>query len=72
MSKTFERFLRSFTDEELTAFAQERSQVQPPYWSVMRLALRVEADRRGLLHDEELDEIISSTPSTPRAHAGTA
>lgn len=56
MTKAFERFLRSFGDEELAAFARERAAAKPPYWRLMRLALRIEADRRGLslrLEDDE-------------------
>ena len=71
MTKTFEQFLRSFSDDELLAFAQERSRVRPPYWKVMRLALRIEADRRGL-DREALAEAISDTTRGPRAHAGSA
>ena len=48
MTKTFERFLRSFSDEDLEAFARERSALQPPYWRTLRVALRIELDRRGL------------------------
>jgi len=72
MTKTFERFLHSFSDEELTAFAQDRRSVQPPYWKVMRLALHIEAGRRGLRFDEDLAETIPSTTSEPEARAGTA
>ena len=48
MTKTFERFLRSFSDEELEAFARDRSRLRPPYWRAMQVALRIERDRRGL------------------------
>ena len=48
MTQAFERFLRSFSDEELLRFAQERSEARPPYWRTMRLALAIEAHRRGL------------------------
>ena len=51
MTKSFERFLHAFSDDELVAFAQDRSLAQPPYWKVMRLALRIEATRRGLALD---------------------
>jgi hypothetical protein len=51
MTKTFERFLRSFTDDELAAFVQDRAEARPPYWKTMQLALRIEASRRGLLLD---------------------
>jgi hypothetical protein len=54
MTQTFERFLRSFSDDELTAFVQERRRVNPPYWKLMQVALRIEASRRGLALDEEL------------------
>jgi hypothetical protein len=53
MTKTFEHFLRSFDDDELVSFAQTRAALHPPYWRVMRLALRVEADRRGIRLDHE-------------------
>jgi hypothetical protein len=72
MTRTFERFLRSFSDDELIAFARERSNVGAPYWKVMRLAIRIEADRRGLGHDKDLADAISSTASGPRARAGSA
>jgi hypothetical protein len=48
MTRTFERFLRSFSDEDLEAFAQDRQEKRPPYWRAMRVALRIEFDRRGL------------------------
>jgi len=72
MTKTFERFLRSFSDEELTAFAQDRGRVQPPYWKVMRLALRVEASRRGLRFDEDTAETVAEPTAEPKARTGTA
>ena len=37
MTKTFERFLRSFSDAELKAFAHTRAEVRPPYWRAMQL-----------------------------------
>jgi hypothetical protein len=54
MTKAFERFLRSFSDDELIAFARDRAAVDPPYWRLMRLAVRIEADRRSLRFDQEL------------------
>ena len=72
MSSTFERFLRSFTDEELTTFAHERAQVRPPYWRLMQTALRIESDRRGLRLDEVLPEPGSGQRSTGGARTGTA
>ena len=72
MTKTFERFLRSFSDEELTAFAQDRGRVQPPYWKVMRLALRVEAGRRGLRFDEDIAKAIIDPTAAPDTRPGTA
>ena len=72
MTKTFERFLRSFTDEELAAFAQDRGRVRPPYWKAMRLALRVEATRRSLRLDEHLAEAVADTTSEPEPQTGTA
>ncbi len=66
MTKTFERFLRSFSDEELTRFAQEREAVRPPYWRVMRLALQIELSRRSLALPAELPgPVVSSDPKTP-------
>jgi hypothetical protein len=66
MTKTFERFLRSLTDDELTVFARERSKVRPPYWKSMRLALAVEASRRGLVLGEgSLDLGFPTDPETP-------
>jgi len=72
MTKTFERFLRSFSDEELAAFVRDRGRNRPPYWKVMRLALQVEAARRELRFDEDLVEILADTTSEPEARAGTA
>lgn len=72
MTKTFERFLRSFSDEELIAFAQDRSRVSPPYWKVMRLALRIEAGRRDLRFDEDIIEAIGEITAEPEARTGTA
>ena len=51
MTKTFERFLRSLSDEDLLRFAEERRAVEPPYWRVMRVALAIETGRRGLQLD---------------------
>lgn len=51
MTQAFERFLRSFSDEELQRFARERGEARPPYWRAMRLALAIEAHRRGLALD---------------------
>ena len=72
MTRTFERFLRSFTDEELTAFAQERARIRPPYWRVMQLALRIESDRRGLRLEDERPELAASRPAAENARTGTA
>ena len=72
MTKTFERFLRSFSDEELIAFAEERCRVQPPYWKVLRVALRIEASRRGLRLDEDLAGAIASSTAEHEARTGTA
>ena len=72
MTKTFERFLHAFTDEELIAFALERGRARPPYWKTMQLALRIEADRRGL-HLDGGPAKVTVTPASGRsAHAGTA
>ena len=70
MTKSFERFLRSFSDDELVAFAQDRRQAQPPYWKVMRLALRIEATRRGLALDA-LSEAGSEVTTAPATRTGT-
>ena len=72
MTKTFERFLHAFTDEELIAFALERGTVQPPYWKTMQLALRIEADRRALHLDGELAEAAVIPAPGRSAHVGTA
>jgi hypothetical protein len=72
MTRTFERFLRSFSDEELSAFARERSAVRPPYWKLMRVALRIETDRRGLRRDETPIEPLSVRPVGEEARRGTA
>ncbi len=72
MTKTFERFLRSFSDEELIAFARDRGRVGPPYWKVMRLALRIEAGRRDLRFDEETIKAIGEITAEPEARTGTA
>ena len=72
MTRTFERFLRSFTDEELTAFAQERARIRPPCWRVMQLALRIESDRRGLRLEDERPELVASRPAAGDARTGTA
>jgi hypothetical protein len=48
MTRAFERFLRSFSDEELLAFARDRGAQRPPYWRTLRVALAIELDRRGL------------------------
>jgi len=70
VTKTFERFLRSFSDEELVAFAQDRGRAQPPYWKVMRLALKVEASRRGLQNEQDPAEPLGAT-AEPEARTGT-
>lgn len=71
MTKTFERFLRSFSDDELIAFAQERGRVRPPYWKVLRLALQVEAGRRQLRLDVADGELVGA-PTPSEVRAGTA
>ncbi len=53
MTKTFERFLRSLSDEDLLRFAEARRAVEPPYWRVMCVALAIEAGRRGLEVDPQ-------------------
>ena len=72
MTKTFERFLRSFSDEDLASFVRDRGRVRPPYWKAMRLALQVEAARRDLRFDQELDELLVETAEEPDARSGTA
>lgn len=72
MTRTFERFLRSFSDEELAAFARQRAKVRPPYWRVMQVALRIEADRRGLRRDEEPVEPMSGESAAEEVHTGSA
>ena len=71
MTKTFERFLRSFSDDELATFAQTRSKVRPPYWRAMQLALKIEASRRGFeLGGELLDD--TTIPATGQIPANDA
>ena len=72
MTKTFERFLRSLSDEELTAFARDRARVRPPYWRTLRIALRVESYRRGLRLDDELFDAVPSSRVHEQAQAGGA
>ena len=70
MTKTFERFLRSFTDDELTLFAQERAAVHPPYWKVMRLALQIELGRRGLKLEDDVAQVLPvDGPAVPTRSA---
>lgn len=52
MTKSFERFLHSLSDEDLVAFARDRDDKRPPYWRVLQVALRIELGRRGLILDE--------------------
>lgn len=66
MSKTFERFLRSFSDEELILFAHERAVAQPPYWRMLHSALRLEMSKRGLDPEaERLGEVVSTALGSP-------
>jgi hypothetical protein len=58
MTQACERFQRSFSDEELIAFVRDRAAASPPYWKLMRLALRIEAGRRGL---HLVDEVLAQT-----------
>ena len=64
MTKTFERFLRTLDDDDLTLFAADRRQKQAPYWRTLSVALRIEMSRRGLGHDASSD--ISSVGSQHR------
>ena len=72
MTKTFERFLRSFSDEELARFAQERQRIRPPYWRFLQVALRIEADRRGLRYQDDLLGPPTGPSSEQGARRGTA
>lgn len=72
MTSTFERFLRALSDDELAAFARDRARVGPPYWRLLRVALRIEADRRGLALDEEPLSTVQDHPTVEQAHSGTA
>lgn len=72
MTKSFERFLRSFSDDELAAFAQRRARVRPPYWKAMRLALRIEATRRGLEMEEVPPRAVTTDAAEPTTRSGTA
>ncbi len=66
MTKTFERFLGSFSDEELVRFAVDRGTARPPYWRMMRLALQIEAGRRGLQLDTDLlGPAVAGDPEAP-------
>jgi hypothetical protein len=65
MTKTFERFLRSFSDEELASFARERSHIRPPYWRSLQVALRIESDRRGLSYESD---VLGATAGPARQH----
>ena len=72
MTVTFERFLRSFDDDELRAFAHARGRVRPPYWKVMRLALQIEATRRGLRLEQVVPETVSVDSGEPGTRMETA
>ena len=65
MTRTFERFLRAFDDDELVLFARERAKARPPYWRALQIALRVEADRRGIRLDHE-----STSATVPSDESG--
>ena len=72
MTRAFQRFLRAFSDDELAAFARERAAVHPPYWTVMHVALRIEAGRRGLRLDDDLPASAQHEPAIEDARTGTA
>lgn len=72
MTRTFEHFLRSFSDEDLVAFSEERARAQPPYWRALAVALRVEAGRRGLHLDEDPLRSSAAGVEPPPPHNGTA
>ena len=72
MTKTFERFLRSFSDEELATFARERSRVRPPYWRFLSMALRIESDRRGLGLEEDVLDATAGSAAKREARRGSA
>lgn len=72
MTKTFERFLRSFSDEDLTAFARDREVRRPPYWQAMQVALRIEAARRGLHLDGDWSGPTPPRQAEPPAHEVSA
>ena len=69
MTRAFERFLRSFSDDDLVTFARERGEVRPPYWRAMQVALRIEYDRRGLRTAEDWTVPPSGGASTRRRGA---
>jgi hypothetical protein len=68
MTKTFERFLRSFSDEDLRAFTLERGKQRPPYWRTMQVALRIERDRRGMQPDGEWAPAAPGSKGAKSAH----
>lgn len=51
VTRAFERFLRSFSDDDLRAFAKEQVEKRPPYRRLLEIALRIELDRRELSLD---------------------
>jgi hypothetical protein len=72
MTKTFERFLRSFSDEQLASFAQERGRIRPPYWRALQVALRIESDRRGLRYEADVPGSASGSSLEQEARRGSA
>ena len=72
MTKTFERFLRSFDDEDLARFAQERERIRPPYWRFLQVALRIESDRRGLRYEDDVLGRPPASSTEQEARRGTA
>lgn len=65
MTRAFERFLRSFSDDDLTAFAREQVAKRPPYRRLMEVALRIELARRDLRLDMDPEPEASTQDGIP-------
>ncbi len=61
LTKAFERFLRSFSDEDLQALAEEQVERRPVYRRAIEVAVRIELDRRDL----RLDIVRAGPPTRP-------